>query len=343
MMYAMPVEPWKVQDEYFNRIRNPSDKLKFLLNYAVLAPSIYNTQPWVFKVTGSEVAMYIDRARSLPVGDPVGRSLVMSCGAALFNLKIAARHFGHEPVIRTFPDLDIADLLAFVRLGAQREATAEEHRLFAALKMRRTVRSAFRPVAVRPELLRRLQAAAEAEGARLHDVQEVNQQRALIEIIREARQIRNGDQRFIRERDLWTHSRREYGASPGWTRGVLLEGIVESPKAAGLRGLDRDQIQPYEEELKGSGPVFVVLSTSSDTLPAWLSAGHALSRVLLTAAYDGLNAAFLGYPVGIGPLRERIGALTGGRGHPQMLLRIGYGVPGRPTRRQPVTHVACDG
>jgi len=31
------------------------------LNYAVLAPSVANTQPWLFKVGGRNVAIYADR------------------------------------------------------------------------------------------------------------------------------------------------------------------------------------------------------------------------------------------------------------------------------------------
>ena len=37
-----------------------TEKLQFLLNFAVLAPSIHNTQPWFFRVEGDTVELYAD-------------------------------------------------------------------------------------------------------------------------------------------------------------------------------------------------------------------------------------------------------------------------------------------
>ncbi len=342
MIYAMPEEPWAVHDDHFHRIRDPSEKLKFLLNYAVMAPSIYNTQPWLFRVTGSEVAMYVDRARALPIADPQGRNLVLSCGAALFNLRIAIRYFGYEPVIRTFPDFDVADLLAFVRLGRPKQATDEEQDLFAAIRERRTVRSRFLSKVVEPDLIQHIQKETGQEGAHLHVIQDDAQQSELLEVIREAHKVRSCDGKFVRERSTWVHAHQTHYAPPRNGGTALLEGVFDSSDVI-FRGLDPDQLQTYEEELLGSGPVFVVLSTKGDNLPAWLSAGQALGRLLLTATHAGLNAAFLNHPVGIKHLRDRVAALTGEPLHPQMILRIGYGIPGTPTRRQPVLRVTSDG
>jgi hypothetical protein len=44
--------------------------------------------------------------------DPEDRALVISCGAALFYLRLAMRHFGHEDVLEILPDATDADLLA---------------------------------------------------------------------------------------------------------------------------------------------------------------------------------------------------------------------------------------
>jgi hypothetical protein len=72
------------------------DKLLFLLNYAVLAPSILNAEPWRFELGGGSVTLSEDRTRRLGAVDPDGREAMISCGAALFNLRAAARSFGAE-------------------------------------------------------------------------------------------------------------------------------------------------------------------------------------------------------------------------------------------------------
>jgi hypothetical protein len=63
-----------------------------LLRAATAAPSMHNTQPWRFRVRhhSSTIELWADPARMLPVADPHGRAVHIACGAALFNLRVAA-------------------------------------------------------------------------------------------------------------------------------------------------------------------------------------------------------------------------------------------------------------
>ena len=90
----------------------PDEKLLFLLSLAVRAPSSHNTQPWLFRIQGHEVDLIADLNRSLPVVDPLNRELIISCGAALHHLRVAARYFGHSCRIEPFPQPEYPDLLA---------------------------------------------------------------------------------------------------------------------------------------------------------------------------------------------------------------------------------------
>ena len=85
--------PWNVSSADFPGDGDAEEKLAFLLRDAVLAPSGHNTQPWLFRVDGDAVDLYADRTQALPVVDPEDRELTISCGAALFNLRVALRRF----------------------------------------------------------------------------------------------------------------------------------------------------------------------------------------------------------------------------------------------------------
>jgi len=77
---AEPIsDAWVVSDTAFPRTAGPTDQLRFLVNYAVLAPSTHNTQPWLFKVGGEKLELYADRTRSLAVADPEDRELTGKC------------------------------------------------------------------------------------------------------------------------------------------------------------------------------------------------------------------------------------------------------------------------
>jgi nitroreductase len=77
-------EMWNISESEFPKYSSTYDKLKFFLRYAILAPSIHNTQPWSFRIQNDNtIDPYADRKRALPVLDPLGRDLTISCGIVL--------------------------------------------------------------------------------------------------------------------------------------------------------------------------------------------------------------------------------------------------------------------
>src|SRR5690349_13978120 len=109
-----------------------AERLRELVKSAVLAPSSHNSQPWIFHIplTCAFIELYADRTRALPVVDPTDRELTMSCGAALLNLRIAARHAGFTDLVAPLPDPDDRDLLARLRLGAPWKPSVDDELLF---------------------------------------------------------------------------------------------------------------------------------------------------------------------------------------------------------------------
>jgi hypothetical protein len=63
-----------------------------LVAAATMAPSRHNSQPWRFRFdpASQTIGLYADPERMLRVSDPAGRGLHIACGAALFNLRLAA-------------------------------------------------------------------------------------------------------------------------------------------------------------------------------------------------------------------------------------------------------------
>ena len=97
------LQAYDIKDSDFPANGTTEDKLGFLINYAVLAPSIHNSQPWKFNVSKDEIRLYADEARWLPVADADKREYFISLGCALENLIIAAEHFGYTCQTVYFP------------------------------------------------------------------------------------------------------------------------------------------------------------------------------------------------------------------------------------------------
>ena len=135
----------------------PAELVESLVATAARAPSLHNTQPWRFRPGPRGLELIADPSRILPGIDPAGREMLVSCGAALFGLRLAVRQAGYRPLVSLLPDPARPTLLACVQLGAAAPMTRGERRLLAAVPHRHTHRGAFDPGPVAVSLLARLQ------------------------------------------------------------------------------------------------------------------------------------------------------------------------------------------
>ena len=338
-MTDLLLDPWAEAVDEFPLLASDEAKLRALVHYAVLAPSGHNTQPWRFRLRGDALELRADRSRALPVGDPADRELVMSLGAALFHLRLAARRFGHHLLVRTFPGLDDRDLVASVQLGADEPPTALERRLFAVIPRRHTCRLPFEERVVSFPVVEGLRRAAVAEGAWACRVSDESQA-MLADLVAEGDRRLLADRRVRRELAAWLHpnqsSKRD--GVPGHAQGVGDIASIFAPFV--LRNFDVGPAQAVRDhDLALAAPLLLVLGSNADEPADWLVAGQALARLLLTARDEGLHASFLNQPIEVEELRVRLRSLLGRPGMPQLILRLGYGGDVRSTPRRPVSEV----
>jgi hypothetical protein len=339
-MSTLLSNPWDARETDFPATGTPAEKLYFLLNYAVLAPSGYNTQPWLFKIEDDTVELYADRTRALPVVDPDDRELTISCGTSLLHLRIALQHFGYAGAAVPFPDPDDPDLLACIRLGTNKDATTEEHALFEAISKRHTNRQVFEQRTVPEDVLIALQEAAHTEGAWLHILQEENERTIAADLIALGDRMQWLDKHFRRELGAWarlSHSQRHDGI-PGYALsfGSLISQV--GLKVGRTFDLGNGQAASDRQLAMGS-PVLAILGTDLDRAYDWLMAGQALGRVLLSARSKGIWASFLNQPIEVPEVRSLLHDVIERRGFPQLLLRMGYGPEVPPTPRRNVSEV----
>jgi nitroreductase len=309
----------------------PDEVIAELLRAATLAPSMHNTQPWRFAVrrASQEIELYADPARTLRHTDPHGRAGHIACGAALFNLRLAVMMAGREPVVRLLPDPGKPLLLATVRLGGLYRPGEADRELHAAIAARHTNRRPFSSRPVPPGILADLVAAAGLEGAVLHLPGREESQR-LLHLAAAAERDLLADPGYRAELAQWAGGERDR------------EGIPDS--AAGPRDPEgrtpvRDfRAAPVDYEWFEENPQLAVLSTGTGTRADCLRAGQALERVLLTATARGIATSPLTQP-----LETADAWLVRDPGSPpempQMILRLGYGLPAPASPRRPVAEV----
>jgi hypothetical protein len=335
-----PLQPWTVAEAEYPTNADTAAKIRFLLRYAILAPSGHNTQPWLFRLRDQAVEVRADRTRALPVVDPDDRALVISCGAALGTLRIAARHFGFRAKVELLPDPKDEDLLAGVTLEHGDPPSDDEEELFRAIPERHSNRQAFESRDVADDLAEWLVAEARDEGVGLHLVRG-DVRAEIARLIGEGDRIQMADKHFRRELASWVHPNRS--RSHDGMRGYGF-GFGELMSHAGplvIRSFDLGRGQAARDrELAEGSPLLSVFVTDSDEPAAWLATGQALQRVLLRARSAGVWSSFLNQPIEVAELRPRLAETIGRQSdHPQLMVRFGYGPSIKPEPRRPVQEV----
>ncbi len=342
-------DAWDIDETDFPSAGTPAEQLAHAVRYAVLAPSSHNSQPWLFHLEGDELELRADRTRALPVVDPDDRELVMSCGAALFHLRIALRGFGLLPEVRTLappPAFDplglrsVPDVLARIEVRAGSPPTADEEALFRAIPRRHTNRARFLAGSVGGGLVAGLVRAAEEEGAWLVPIDDDPRREALADLVARADAEQAADPRFRRELAAWVHPGRARSGDgmPAYALGLHGPRALLAPLV--VRTFDwGDGRAASDRQLAEGSPLLAILGTSGDGPSAWLEAGQALDRVLLRACASDLQASFLNQPVELPHLRNRVSEVAARPGFPHIVLRLGVGPEVNPTPRRPLEEV----
>lgn len=314
---------------------------RFLVRAAISAPSVHNTQPWRFAGHPDRTELYADPSRSLRVADPAGREMLISCGAALFNMRLAVRHLGFVPRVRLLPDPGRPDLLAVVGWGEYVAPTAFDELLYQAMPRRHTHRGPFNTTPISPWLIGELCDIARAERAGLFQLRDPTERRLLARIVRAGERVQHADPWFAAERRRWT-------SAQGVPRpdGIPATAYPRQPDGLEFAGRDFAAGAPWGFRLRSrradpcAGDVMAVLTTQRDRRLDWLLAGQALQHILLYAEVHGVKVAFHTQPLELPDLRAKARSdLLGGGAHPQAILRLGHSTRVLISPRRMITDV----
>lgn len=318
-----------------------TESLEAAARVSMRAPSVFNTQPWHWRISGSCLELRADRTRQLDVVDPDGRLLILSCGAALHHARIALAADAWSVTVLRMPDRTDPDLLARIEVWESGQPDPAAQRLVAAVERRRTDRRAFSDRPVPEAVLTELRRAVESQGAGLHQVRR-DQMPMLATSTDRAARIELDDPAYREELARWTNRPTASG-----------DGVP--PETAVRRGPRRVPVRNYTPGASTGlepgdgfdlGASFVVLFGPTDDAASWLRGGEAMSALLLSATAGGLATAPLSDTIEVEWPRTLLRELLGGVGEPLLVVRLGYRdsaeeVPPAP-RRDPVAVIEYD-
>jgi nitroreductase len=282
------------------------------------APSIHNTQPWRWLVHDDVLDLYADRSRALPVADPDGRLLTISCGTAVHHCLVALAADSWAADVDRIPDPADPDLLARIRLTETTPVNADAMHMFQNLRLRHTDRRPVSSTALDPNAVESVRRAATAPGI---DVQVLTAEQvdALGSACARADAIEAADASQRLELAYWVGGERAAGTGMG------PEVIPADMPSGAVPGRDfvRTGTLPARGESEGAA-TYLMLFGSGDEPVDWLQAGEALSAAWLTATGLGLSVLPFSSVIEVAVARESLRqSVLAGLGEPYLVVRLG--------------------
>lgn len=312
----------------FETVLALGEEASAILYYASLAPSGHNAQPWALKVISQrEWIIGGDPKRRLPAVDPQNRELLLSLGAFVENLGIAASTMGVETEMEVIgaTSEDAGQVKISLKKGKQGSYPLKR------LTSRRTVRQGFRPDEIRSEDVKELSDPLKGHlfyyprgSDHAKCIQEAALETFRIQTSRDEAQreladwIRFSNEDARKYRDGLTTESMDIRGFAGWyVRNFMDRGdvIKESFRKQG--------VDLAAKQVEQGGGWFIVTSPGS-SVPDLIETGRKFERMALLAREK---------KIGIHPMTqcleekqglEEIAANHSAQVIPQFVLRVGY-------------------
>lgn len=312
---------WNIKEEHFKTKKDMGAKLEFLVRYAILAPSGYNSQPWKFNIDENKIEIYSDFSKKRGVIDPMDREIYVSVGAALENLVIAAKHFGFEIKIKinnkigTDKELDLVAIVEF-----QDKKNKDDNinkKMFEAISKRQTNRRPFEKISKDTKKLEKhIKGLIGDKEIEMKLFDEENIKKKIGSLMAQASLYWYSKENFRKELLGWLQDDTESKNMDG-----IWQKYYDATDRMGVLNFAEDKAI-RDEMLVAESPILMIVSSKKDNKENWIKTGRNLERILLYLTSEEISHAYFNSIVESDKHRIELGKELN-NGIPQLVLRLG--------------------
>lgn len=327
---------WHVSVQVPDTLQSDADKLAYIAQYAILAPSGHNSQPWKLTLVKDALIVDIHPSHHLS-GDGSGLLSVepyISIGTFLETFELAAAGLGHEISIELFPGNKHVARITLIGTLTPR------HPLLSAIKTRVSNRHDFKTTPVTSTALEtlvgsKLSGVATTQVTNREDIDFLaGQTEVAIAAI-----MSNPRYRYELSEWVRTNHTRKYDGMPGFTHGFgTVKSLLSKVAVRHAKG-QGPQVAKSGRLIRSSGALVIVRCTD-DSKESFINAGRLYARICIHAAETGLATSALGASVIDPNTREGVKDHFDLHDRPIYILRIGHPtVRARHSPRWPIEKI----
>ncbi len=315
---------WEVKVGEFNKLKSSFEKFSFLLNFAVLAPSSHNTQPWNFKIKNNTISVYKENKRRLPIADSNDRQLHLSVGCAIQNILIAANYFGYTANLEYKNNSDSPNLIAIISLEEQGK-TPETESLIHSITTRKTNRGKYKIDKISSSIIDEIvnNGDSEIKVNVVSDQAKINKL-GYVAAVAASRSMENRDFRIELSHHLKNNLTRSKIGMPGFSIGIPTPPSFLLAFLMRMLNLEKIGQKQNIALFEKSTPHIVIISSATDTTEDWIKAGLKFQKISLFLDSKGISTSPWGAPIQIENFYKEIQDILDIKERPQMFFRIGY-------------------
>jgi nitroreductase len=326
---------WNVKEKDFPRKGEMTKKLKFLVRYAILAPSGHNSQPWRFIIDKNKIEIWPDYERRRAIVDPEDRELYISLGCATKNIEVAADYFGlvYEKSYKIDNKKAVGVIVLHFKEGKK---LSVNEKLFKAILSRQTNRGEYQIKQMAEKL-----EFEDNDDAKVKIFNGKEDRKEISKLIYSSNKVWFKTKELVSELDYWLQDDVNNGSN-GVPTGALnlykiaanLKYFLQKDSDGAVKKAEREQKMATE------APYLAVVETKMDGIENWIKAGEVYEHLALKLTSFGLAHSFFNTVIELKTQREKLANVLKLKGRPQMFLRIGYAKEEFPhSVRRPIEEV----
>jgi len=308
---------------YFHLSHN-QDKINFILQYGILAPSTHNTQPWLFDISDRYCEISLNQAKELSFADNKKRNMLISIGCCVENIILVSRYFN---IFDSMEILKGPPIVVRIFFNFSNEKTNFNLKHFLnTIQTRQNIRGAFNCLPVSSDVIMQLEKVGlEYKDVGLRIITDQQQMQIVERLTIEGALIASSNPGFRQEMSHWiinNHSKRKEGM-PGYSLNVPYPISLILPFLIRRLNLGRITSRLIRKNFS-SAKIVVVVTTKGRSAEELIQVGRLSERLMLELQSQKIQTSIAVASVEVDDIRQRLKDKLLISEEPQFIFTAGF-------------------